>query len=197
MWTLGRIVANSGVVVNLLERWSPALGLFHSGDSFGRNLVMLFQPWANAGRAIAWIAVWVPLATELTPANVADPDRTLMLLHEAPPGVCFILGDTHYNDPLLRRECEFHGRLLVAIFLCQVVLLCQSQQFVDVGSGIKPLLGGYMIYDHGSRSQQHQESRTHPHICLGSARMALPKQRGMERSPGCRLRHYGVPTWIV
>lgn len=133
----------------------------------GRHLVVLLQPWASAGRAVAldstalrakggvwhkkdreqgvvphstidteahwsksgyhgwWYgwklhlactvsAVWIPLAAELTPANVPDPEKALMLLHELPPEVRFILGDTHYNDPLLRSECEYHDRLLVA-----------------------------------------------------------------------------------
>ncbi len=133
----------------------------------GRHLVVLLQPWASAGRAVAldstalrakggvwhkkdreqgvvphstidteahwsksgyhgwWYgwklhlactvsALWIPLAAELTPANVADPDKALMLLHELPSEVRFILGDTHYNDPQLRSKCEFHDRLLVA-----------------------------------------------------------------------------------
>jgi hypothetical protein len=59
-------------------------------------------------------ALWIPLAAELTPANVPDPDKALALLPHLPAEVRFILGDTLYNDPVLCRKCEQHGRFLVA-----------------------------------------------------------------------------------
>jgi hypothetical protein len=58
-------------------------------------------------------AVWIPLAAELTPANVADNVQALPLLRDLPPVVRFILGDVHYNDPNVRRLCETADRLLV------------------------------------------------------------------------------------
>ena len=59
-------------------------------------------------------ALWIPLAAELTPANVPDPDKALALLPQLPAEVRFLLGDTLYNDPVLRSTCEQHGRFLVA-----------------------------------------------------------------------------------
>lgn len=59
-------------------------------------------------------AIWLPLAAELTPANVADQDKAPALVRELPAEVRFILGDMHYNDPLLRTECEQQNRFLVA-----------------------------------------------------------------------------------
>jgi hypothetical protein len=47
-------------------------------------------------------AVWIPLAAELTPANVAANEQAPALLAEVPPQVRFLLGDHQYNDPALR-----------------------------------------------------------------------------------------------
>src|ERR671924_72382 len=41
--------------------------------------------------------VWIPLAAELTPANVADHELAPHLLAELPAAVRFVLGDLHYN----------------------------------------------------------------------------------------------------
>jgi hypothetical protein len=57
--------------------------------------------------------VWIPLAAELTPANVADNVQALPLLRDLPPAVRFILGDVHYNDPDVRQLCDAADRLLV------------------------------------------------------------------------------------
>jgi Transposase DDE domain len=46
-------------------------------------------------------AVWIPLAAELTPANVADNVQALRLLPELPGEVRYVLGDQHYNDPAI------------------------------------------------------------------------------------------------
>jgi hypothetical protein len=51
---------------------------------------------------ISVAAVWIPLAAELTPANVADNVQALSLLHAVPAIVRFILGDVHSNDPDVR-----------------------------------------------------------------------------------------------
>lgn len=59
--------------------------------------------------------VWIPLAARLTPANEADSRLAAELLKELPPGeVRFILGDTHYNAPEVRKLCESQGCTLVA-----------------------------------------------------------------------------------
>lgn len=59
-------------------------------------------------------ALWIPLAAELTPANMADKHKAIPLVRELPEDVRFVLGDTHYNDDDLRTECERNGRFLVA-----------------------------------------------------------------------------------
>jgi hypothetical protein len=58
-------------------------------------------------------AVWIPLAAEVTPANVADNEQAPALLAPLPPQVRFILGDQHYNDAVLREQCAAEGRVLV------------------------------------------------------------------------------------
>src|SRR5919202_711595 len=57
--------------------------------------------------------VWIPLAAELTPANVADSEVAPSLLCRIPAEVRFGLGDTHYNTPALREQCEEDERCLV------------------------------------------------------------------------------------
>jgi DDE family transposase len=59
-------------------------------------------------------ALWIPLAAQLTPANVADQEEAPALVRELPPDIRYILGDTHYNDPGLRLQCEQAGRFLIA-----------------------------------------------------------------------------------
>jgi len=58
-------------------------------------------------------AVWIPLAAELTPANVADNEAIEPLLWELPADVRFVLGDQHYNAPNLHRVCQHTHRNLV------------------------------------------------------------------------------------
>ena len=57
--------------------------------------------------------VWIPLAADLTPANVADNVQALPLLRSLPEKVRFVLGDVHYNDSAIAQVCEEAGRLLV------------------------------------------------------------------------------------
>jgi hypothetical protein len=57
--------------------------------------------------------VWIPLAAELTPANVADTEAAPDLLCRIPAEVRFVLGDQHYNTPELRELCEEDDRCLV------------------------------------------------------------------------------------
>jgi Transposase DDE domain len=57
--------------------------------------------------------VWIPLAAELTPANVADNEVAPDLLCRIPVEVRFVLGDQHYNTVELRELCEEDERCLV------------------------------------------------------------------------------------
>jgi hypothetical protein len=59
-------------------------------------------------------SVWIPLAAELTPANVADNEAALPLLAELPEEARFVLGDLHYNAPNVKTACAKAGCLLVA-----------------------------------------------------------------------------------
>lgn len=58
--------------------------------------------------------VWIPLAAELTPANVHDSKLAGSLVAELPEEARFVLGDTHYNAPDVRQACLRSGRFLVA-----------------------------------------------------------------------------------
>ena len=58
--------------------------------------------------------VWIPLAADLTPANVADNEHAPVLLAATPLDDLFVLGDTSYNDPVVRDHCAARGRTLVA-----------------------------------------------------------------------------------
>jgi hypothetical protein len=59
-------------------------------------------------------ALWIPLAAELTVANRGDNEAAPLLLAQLPAEVRYVLGDTHYNDPELRRQCQRQGWELVA-----------------------------------------------------------------------------------
>jgi hypothetical protein len=58
-------------------------------------------------------AVWLPLAAELTPANVAENEVAPRLLPDLPPQLRFLLGDTSYDDSALHAQCAAAGRVLV------------------------------------------------------------------------------------
>ena len=58
-------------------------------------------------------AVWLPLAADLTPANVADNEAAPALLDELPAEVRVVLGDLHDNAPNVRAACAQAGRELV------------------------------------------------------------------------------------
>lgn len=64
--------------------------------------------------ACAVSGVWIPLAARLTPANIADSRVAPLLLADLPAQVRFVLGDTHYNAPDVRQQCEDDQRILVA-----------------------------------------------------------------------------------
>ena len=57
--------------------------------------------------------VWLPLAADLTPANVADNAVAPALLAALPEDVTAVLGDQHYNDPDLVALVTGAGRLLI------------------------------------------------------------------------------------
>jgi Transposase DDE domain len=64
--------------------------------------------------AVTLGAVWLPLAAELTVANRGDNEVAPLLLQQLPGEVRYVLGDTHYNDPEFRRQCQRRGCELVA-----------------------------------------------------------------------------------
>src|SRR5579871_5880138 len=53
--------------------------------------------------------VWIPLAADLTAANVADNEHAPHLLLELPLEALFVLGDVHYNTPELDAHCTCRG----------------------------------------------------------------------------------------
>jgi len=61
----------------------------------------------------AGASVWIPLAAELTPANVYDGTIAPHLQRELPLEVHYVLGDTHYNDDMLRAQCCLSDRWLI------------------------------------------------------------------------------------
>ncbi len=69
--------------------------------------------------AVAWLddqlqgMRWIPLAADLTAANVADNEKAPDLLAELPAEVCFVFGDRHYNTDELEQDCARKGRVLV------------------------------------------------------------------------------------
>jgi hypothetical protein len=58
--------------------------------------------------------VWIPRAADLTAANVADNVPALRLLPERPAEVRDVLGDQHYNDPVLDAAWAQAAQLVVA-----------------------------------------------------------------------------------
>ena len=59
-------------------------------------------------------AVWIPLAAKLTPANVHDSVPAPELIRQLPFEARYVLGDNHYDAPVLREQCARNNRLLVA-----------------------------------------------------------------------------------
>lgn len=57
---------------------------------------------------------WIPRAAELTVAHQGDTKVAPWLGEQGPGEVRSVLGDTHDNDPDLRRRCHQHGCELVA-----------------------------------------------------------------------------------
>jgi hypothetical protein len=60
--------------------------------------------------------VWLPLAAEVTPANMADNEQAPSLIEALPVGLHFLLGDQHYHDAALVLLCEQRNCCLVTSF---------------------------------------------------------------------------------
>jgi hypothetical protein len=58
-------------------------------------------------------AVWIPLAADLTAANVADNEQAPALIRELPKELRFLLGDQPYHDGELETLCAHQGYSLV------------------------------------------------------------------------------------
>ncbi len=58
-------------------------------------------------------SLWIPLAAELTPANVYDAQPAPDLVQQLPVETRYVLGDRHYRDDDLRQLCQQTGRFLV------------------------------------------------------------------------------------
>jgi hypothetical protein len=65
-------------------------------------------------RAVTVGAVGIPLAAELTVANRSDNDVAPLLLDQLPWEARYVLGDTHYNDPVLCCRAQGQGQEAVA-----------------------------------------------------------------------------------
>lgn len=59
-------------------------------------------------------SIWIPLAADLTPANVADNEAAPALIWELPPQARYLLGDHHYNAPNVQEECQKSDRFVIA-----------------------------------------------------------------------------------
>jgi hypothetical protein len=73
--------------------------------------------WTKSGWH-GWVYGWklhlvATVAAALTPANEADNEVAPALIEELPPEVRYLLGDTHYNAPNVRRAWESFDRFLV------------------------------------------------------------------------------------
>ncbi len=52
--------------------------------------------------AVSVGSLWIPLAAQLTVANIGDNRVGPRLIEQLPSEVRYAVGDTHYNDPDLR-----------------------------------------------------------------------------------------------
>lgn len=57
---------------------------------------------------------WLPLAAELTPANVADGPTAEQMLPMVTAEAKYVLGDSHYQTEGVAKQCEQAGRYLLA-----------------------------------------------------------------------------------
>lgn len=56
---------------------------------------------------------WIPVAAQVTTANIADGETALALVHSLPQEVRFVLGDAHYHTDALQTWCDETQRVLV------------------------------------------------------------------------------------
>jgi len=59
---------------------------------------------------------WLPLAADVTSANVADNEQAISLIEVMPAGLHFLLGDQHYHDEALSQQCDQRNCNLVTSF---------------------------------------------------------------------------------
>lgn len=118
----GRAVAVDSTVLRALG------GVWHKKDRQAGNVphtrIDTEAHWTKSGwhgwvygwklHLICTVAdVWIPLAADLTPANVADNEQALTLLPELPTHALFVLGDLHYNAPNVQEACRLRSQTLV------------------------------------------------------------------------------------
>jgi hypothetical protein len=60
--------------------------------------------------------LWLPLAAEVTPANIADNEQAPTLIEALPVDLHFLLGDQHYHDEALMRLCDQRNCNLITSF---------------------------------------------------------------------------------
>lgn len=58
-------------------------------------------------------SLWIPLAANLTPANVHDSTPAPAIIRELPFDIRFVLGDNHFKTPDLQNYCQQNNRILV------------------------------------------------------------------------------------
>jgi hypothetical protein len=59
-------------------------------------------------------SIWIPLAADLTPANVHDSRMAPALIEQLPIQTRFVMGDSHFHTPELAILCRHTNRILVA-----------------------------------------------------------------------------------
>lgn len=60
--------------------------------------------------------MWLPLAAEVTSANIADNEQAPSLIEVLPASLHLLLGDQHYQDEALSHQCDLRGCSLVTSF---------------------------------------------------------------------------------
>src|SRR3990170_3038156 len=100
--------------------------------------------------------VWLPLAADLTSANVADNEQAPALIAELPDELRFLLGDQHYNDETLHQQFkvifDVHGQVvtkglvatrrfaLSAVLVYKLAVLYCFLHDLDLRVGLKALI---------------------------------------------------------
>jgi hypothetical protein len=58
-------------------------------------------------------SIWIPLAANLTVANIHDSQTAPAIIRELPLDIRFVLGDNHFKTPDLQSYCQQNNRILV------------------------------------------------------------------------------------